>query len=135
LDLPGAIALLPTPLTTDAQGAGGHGTGGLDLRTTAARHAGTQEWDKYWPAIRRWEGITGRIAPEPTEPNSNGNPRLRAEFSEWMMGWPEGWVTDFIEPSRSKVEGKITRSAAMKVIGNGVCPQQAAQALRELLAS
>lgn len=38
------------------------------------------------------------------------------------MGLPEGWVTDLI-PSRR----------ALKVIGNGVMPQQAALALRELL--
>lgn len=38
------------------------------------------------------------------------------------MGLPEGWVTDLI-PNRR----------ALKVIGNGVMPQQAALALRELL--
>ena len=38
------------------------------------------------------------------------------------MGLPEGWVTD-LTPNRR----------ALKVIGNGVMPQQAALALRELL--
>ena len=47
---------------------------------------------------------------------------MNARFSEWMMGLPEGWVTDLI-PNRR----------ALKVIGNGVMPQQAALALRELL--
>ena len=75
-------------------------------------------------AIRRWEALT-RLAPAPTEPNKNGNPRLAAAFSEWLMGWPAGHVTD--------VPG-ITRNDALRIVGNGVCPQQAAAALRSLLA-
>ncbi|AOT24731.1 DNA methylase [Mycobacterium phage Stasia] len=135
MDLPGAVALLPTPLTTDSQGGGHHGDGGMDLRTTATHLYGTAEWGKFEPAIRRWEGIVGREVPTPTEPNKNGNPRLNAAFSEWMMGWEEGWVTDLIEPSgRRAPEGKISRTAAMKIIGNGVVVQQAAAAIRDLLA-
>ena len=42
----------------------------------------------------------------------------------WMMGLPEGWVTD--------VPG-LTVNDQLHVIGNGVCPQQAAAALRLLL--
>lgn len=80
-------------------------------------------WGKYEAAIRRWEGIT-RSAPNPTEPNTKGNPRLAAPFSEWMMGFPPGHITG--------VEG-ITRSNQLKIIGNGVVPQQAASALRQLL--
>ena len=49
-DLATAIKLLPTPLTTDAQEAGGHGGGGMDLRTTVTRLYGTQEWQEYQPA-------------------------------------------------------------------------------------
>ena len=41
-----------------------------------------------------------------------------------MMGLPAGWVTD--------VPG-LTRNAQLKVIGNGVMPQQGALALRLLL--
>jgi DNA (cytosine-5)-methyltransferase 1 len=40
------------------------------------------------------------------------------------MGLPVGWVTD--------VPG-ITRNEALKALGNGVVPQQAAAALRMLL--
>ena len=65
-----------------------------------------------------------RPAPSPTEPNTKGNPRLSARFSEWLMGWPDGWVT--------KVPG-ISRNDALRVIGNGVVPAQAAAALRWLL--
>lgn len=42
-----------------------------------------------------------------------------------MMGLPDGWVTD--------VPG-ITRNAQLHALGNGVVPQQAAAAFRELLA-
>ena len=40
-----------------------------------------------------------------------------------MMGLPEGWVTGH----------GLTRSAGLKAIGNGVCPQQGAAALAMLL--
>ena len=47
--------------------------------------------------------------------------QLNARLVEWMMGLPEGWVTDLI-PNRP----------ALKVLGNGVVPHQAAHALRML---
>lgn len=43
-----------------------------------------------------------------------------------MMGLPEGWVTD--------PDIGLTRAQQLKAIGNGVCPQQAAEALTRLLA-
>ena len=67
----------------------------------------------------------GRRAPAPTEPTGrNGNHRLSARFAEWMMGVPDGWIVD--------VPG-ISRNEALKAAGNGVVPQQAAAALREML--
>lgn len=84
--------------------------------------AGTQ-WGKYEPAIRRWERLT-RPAPAPTEPGPRGGQRLSRWFDEWLMGWPDGWVTN--------VPG-ITRNDALRICGNGVVPQQAAAALRWLL--
>lgn len=113
------VDLLPTPRTTDANGAGSHGDGGLDLRTTVIQN----QWGKYQSAIERWETLT-RPAPSPTELNSKGNPRLSARFAEWMMGLPDGWVTDVLG---------ITRSQQLKALGNGVVPQQAAAALSCLL--
>lgn len=115
-DLP---LLLPTPRTTDANGAGAHGSGGPDLRTVVA---GAAAWGKYEPAIRRWESVT-RSAPSPTELGVRGNPRLAATFSEWMQGWSLGWVTSV----------PISRSAMLRIIGNGVVPQQAIAALYWLL--
>jgi DNA (cytosine-5)-methyltransferase 1 len=42
-----------------------------------------------------------------------------------MMGWPEGWCT--------APEIGITRKDQLKIVGNGVCPQQASAALRYLV--
>lgn len=128
------MVLLPTPLTTDAQGAGGHGDGGRDLRTTVVQDWDHEDWDGYADAIEGWEIATNQWAPIPVELNSNGNLRIAARFSEWMMGWPTGWVTDLITTNRRLYkEGMISRTAAMRMIGNGVVPQQAEMAIAELL--
>lgn len=80
---------------------------------------------QYAPAIARWEAVLGRPAPSPTEPTGkNDAMRLSPKFVEWMMGLPDGWVTD--------VPG-ITRNQALKALGNGVVPQQCAEAVRYLL--
>lgn len=81
------------------------------------------DWGIYTLAIRRWERVFGRPAPRPTEPGRTGE-RLSPQFVEWMMGLPEGWVTD--------VPG-LSRNAQLKALGNGVVPAQAAMALRLLL--
>ena len=83
-------------------------------------------WGPYGPAIARWERVTGRPAPAPTEPGPRGGrPRPSPAFPEWMMGLPAGWITD--TPG-------VTRNDALHLAGNGVVPQQAAAALRWLLA-
>jgi hypothetical protein len=83
-------------------------------------------WGKYEPAIRRWEQVIGLPAPAPTKPDGkDGNHRLSAEFTEWMMGLPAGWITD--------PEIGLTRNEQLKACGNGVVPQQAELALKLLL--
>jgi len=85
----------------------------------------TVSWGKFAPAIERWEAVT-RPAPSPTKPDGkDGNHRLSAEFTEWMMGLPAGWVTD--------PEMGLKRNDQLKACGNGVVPQQAELALRLLL--
>lgn len=84
---------------------------------------GEVSWGKYAAAIHRWEALT-RPAPPPTEPNRNGSPRLSARFVEWMMGLDEGHVTDTPD---------LPRPAQLKALGNGVVPQQAAEAFRRIL--
>src|SRR5262249_40600986 len=49
------------------------------------------DWRQFGPAITRWEHITGRPAPRPTEPGRTGE-RLAPVFVEWLMGLPVGWV-------------------------------------------
>ncbi|MFF7730001.1 DNA cytosine methyltransferase [Streptomyces sp. NPDC008001] len=81
----------------------------------------------YGPAIRRWEAVLGRPAPEPTEPGTKGNRRLSPGFVEWMMGAEPGWVTG--------TDLGLSRSDQLKILGNGVVIHQAALAYRTLLAS
>jgi hypothetical protein len=77
-------------------------------------------WGKFEPAIRRWEAIIGRSAPQPTKPDGKeGNHRLSSKFTEWMMGLPDGWITDI----------GLKRNDELKACGNGVVPQQAELAL------
>jgi hypothetical protein len=81
-------------------------------------------WGKFEAAIRRWELVIGRPAPEPTKPDGkDGNHRLSSKFTEWMMGLPEGWITGH----------GLKRNDELKLAGNGVVPQQAELALRILL--
>jgi hypothetical protein len=82
------------------------------------------EWGKFGPAIRLWEQYLGREAPAPTKPDGKeGNHRLSSKFTEWMMGLPDGWITD----------AGLTRNEELKLAGNGVVPQQAELALKILL--
>jgi DNA (cytosine-5)-methyltransferase 1 len=84
----------------------------------------TNTWGRFERAIRRWESVLGRPAPAPTKPDGkDGNHRLSSKFTEWMMGLPEGWITD----------AGLTRNEELKACGNGVVPQQAELALRMLL--
>jgi len=81
-------------------------------------------WGKFEPAIRRWEQVLGRPAPAPTKPDGkDGAHRLSSKFTEWMMGLPDGWITDC----------GLSRNEELKACGNGVVPQQAELALRMLL--
>jgi len=152
----GQFNLLPTPCASDRFGAGHHGEGSMDLRTTmtllctpmasdstagktsrGGRRADepllggqaremASSWGKYEQAIRRWEFIT-RKAPPAVEPGDVVDWRLSAAFSEWMMGWPRGWVTD--------PEIGISRKSQLCIIGNGVVSHQAELALRLLASS
>lgn len=81
------------------------------------------DWGVYAPAIRRWEAVRG-TAPAPTELTVKGKHRLASRFAEWMMGLKSGHVTG--------VPG-ITRNEELKAIGNGVVPQQAVAALRDMM--
>lgn len=55
-------------------------------------------------------------------PNPLDNSKLNPKFVEYMMGLPEGWVTDL----------DLSRAQQFKLLGNGVVPQQAYEALIRL---
>jgi len=112
-----------------------------DLHSTLAglnqaadiNHEMKLRWGDTAPAILTWAMLTGREPPpividHPDRQLHSRFPESRAatnpEFIEWMMGLPAGWVTE--------VPG-LTRNQQIKALGNGVVPQCAAAALRQLL--
>lgn len=120
--------LLPTPMANSHKGASANEVAKDDPKKRFAVAVEVIErngsWGKFAPAIEKWEQILGRPAPSPTKPDGkNGAPRLSAEFSEFMMGLPQGWVTGC----------GLSRTEAIKACGNGVVPQQAKMALEILL--
>ena len=86
------------------------------------RGCGGIVWGKYAPAIARWESVLERPAPAPTI-ERNEKRRLNPRFVEWMMGLPDGWVTGH----------GLSAAKELKMLGNGVVPQQAHAAITQLL--
>ena len=119
------VVMLPTTTTTDWKGANNSGSGSTSSVGLATKIDNLEtNWGKFEPAIRRWQETIGRPAPAPTKPDGkDGAHRLSADFTEWMMGVPEGWITDC----------GLSRNDELKACGNGVVPQQAELALRVLL--
>ncbi len=107
----GEVSLLPTPVAVD----------GERRSTTTDR---VVDWGKYSRAVLCWQQVMGRMVPFPLVPGSKGNYVLSPFLVEWMMGLPEGWVT--------AVPG-LSRNAQLKILGNGVVPQQAVLAIELLL--
>ncbi|MGW1059334.1 DNA cytosine methyltransferase [Micromonospora rubida] len=124
------VNLLPTPTVADSRSSRNATAGRTAIKPTTSLGwtlsdvAHADRWGQYAPAIARWEVVTGRPAPDPTEPGTKGQPRLSAAFVEWVMGLPAGWVTDH-----------VPRNGALKCLGNGVVWQQATHAYAELIAA
>lgn len=112
--------LLPTPQATNApRSSAGYGPNLHEVATGAdLTHFGP-----YAKAIARWEQITGRAAPPPSTPSRRpgGKPQLFTRFVEWLMGLPDGHVTG---PDLA-----LPREQQLRLLGNGVVPQQAALAV------
>ena len=114
--------LLPTPQAVNAsRSSAGYGPNLHEVATGAD----LSHFGPYAPAIARWEQVTGRAAPPPSTPSrrAGGKPQLSARFVEWMMGLPDGHVTDLDLP----------REHQLRLLGNGVVPQQAALAVGTLI--
>ena len=100
--------------------------GSYRLHTSSAggaRHS-INDYGPFSDAVRRWESVSGLVAPAPAEITSTGRVMVSPAFTEWMMGWPPGWVT--------AVPG-LTTEDQLRICGNGVVPQAAEAALRYLL--
>lgn len=121
--LPNAVlSLLPTPKASDGTNGGPNQADGAgNPYLPAAVQPG--RFGKYTTAVCRHEQVFGRLAPDPTVPAPRGGRRLNPVFVGWMMGLPDGWVTG--TPG-------LSHNAALRILGNGVVPAQAALALRLL---
>lgn len=152
------IALLPTPAVNDmgsnktpeewdawtATMRERHGNGNghgpsleIELQRLARKGDG---FGRYAAAIGRHRAVVGRPAPEPTEQADEGGPRRSARFVEWMMGLPDGWVTDpdlwdgYLMANGKPATPRHVRNLQLRMLGNGVVPMQAAAAIRWCLA-
>jgi len=112
--------LLPTPRATDGVN-GGPGQRGSRGDLAMGSAVQDEHWGKFTEAVKLWEKIIGRPAPEPTVEAPRGGRRLNPALSEWMMGYPEGYLTK-----------DATRNEALRMAGNGVVVIQA-QAAWDLL--
>ena len=116
--------LLPTPQATNATASSaGYGANLHEV----ARGMETGVFGVYGQAIARWEQVLGRPAPAPTVPSTRegGRSRLSTRFVEWIMGLPEGHVTG--------EDLGLTREQQLRLLGNGVVPQQGAAAIYQLI--
>jgi DNA (cytosine-5)-methyltransferase 1 len=93
------------------------------LPAAAYRSADTFDFAEFQPVIDRWAAVVGRRATYPVLTGAHGAPVNSPRFVEWMMGLPEGWVTDI--PALSVAD-------MLQLLGNGVVPQQAALAITRL---
>jgi DNA (cytosine-5)-methyltransferase 1 len=105
----------------DAPQQQGHWQKSEPTRVGSDDRQGHTPWGVYEAAIRKWQHVIGRPAPAPTI-HRNERDRLNPVFVEWMMGLPEGHVTGH----------GLSPSQELKMLGNGVVPQQACLALQLL---
>jgi DNA (cytosine-5)-methyltransferase 1 len=116
--------LLPTPLVDDSKNNGQNTNRIKTLTSEVYKTEKEQNWGKFETAILQWEKVLGRKAPYPTKADAkDGSHRLSSEFTEWLMGVPEGWITNC----------GLSRSEEIKACGNGVVPQQAELAIKQLI--
>lgn len=101
-----------------------HGNNGAGMPLSIAVKL-LEKFSQYDEAISCQERVVGRSAPEPLDHSHEGQANLSPLFVEWMMGLPEGWVTD---PNIG-----LTRRQQLRALGNGVVPSQAFYAIMDML--
>lgn len=116
-------------VTTDANSAGFQGRikTGFGHEQSGTTHSDTDnEHQSHYGQMQEFRSrfasrceMRLRRAPHPLDLDN----KLNAKFVEYMMGLREGWVTDL----------PLSRSQQLKILGNGVVPQQAYLALELLL--
>lgn len=84
--------------------------------------------NEHKPHDRQMQSLRRRFTPRcemylQTPPNALDQGKLNSKFVEYMMGLPAGWVTDC----------GLSRAQELKILGNGVVPQQAELALELLM--
>ena len=115
------IQLLPTPTARDGKGRNQRNDDSC-LWGAVEQHTRGSYFGPYQAAVDGWSRVF-RPAPAPAEPATKpGKYRLNAEFPEWMMGFPNGWVTDV----------GLSRMQEFRAIGGAVVPQQAALAITKI---
>ena len=123
MSLSQVVRMLPTPQATNATASSaGYGANLHEV----ARGMENGVFGVYGQAIARWENVLGRPAPSPTVPSmrEGGRARLSTRFVEWLMGLVDGYVTG--------EDLGLTREQQLRLLGNGVVPQQGAAAIYQL---
>ncbi|MEV6681393.1 hypothetical protein AB0N09_31655 [Streptomyces erythrochromogenes] len=156
-----AVRLLPTPRTSDTNGASSHGDGGPDLRTAvsllptpqASERSASRETAEERAAAGHQAYLSHvmtsltRSEPAPQEGGTHWGPYAAAVERWEALTRPAPRPVDeqgrlspaFVEWLMGLADGHVTtvpglsRGARLKALGNGVVPQQAAAALRLLL--
>lgn len=118
----GLLGLLPTPTAT-SYGRQQSLSPGAKLRPSLEYF---HDFQAYQPAITRHEHLAGYPAPAPIQiMPGRKHAQLCPEFVEWMMCFPQGWITN---PTLG-----LTRRQQLKALGNAASPPQTEAALYQLL--
>lgn len=126
------LTLFPTPCARDGDGRGEGSPDYWKRRRAAGNTRGMPlgsallclpegGWGDQTAAVLRWEAATGRPAPKPLTVGPKGGLGTAAQFVEWMFDLPAGYVS-----------AHVGNDTALRIIGNGICPAQAACALQLL---
>lgn len=79
--------------------------------------------DKHPSWVSEVDPHASRVLRDRFPYSPNGGQHLSARFVEWVMGLPRGWVTGM---------WTLPRSAQIRILGNGVVPQQGRLAVNTL---